>query len=71
MMTSNLGLVSALPAVSPREDHMIAGAGALGPMPQQDVMDTHGYQMYPQKFVRLVGCHESSPATHEGSRWWH
>ncbi|HEY4985475.1 MAG TPA: hypothetical protein VII39_02550 [Bradyrhizobium sp.] len=68
MMTSNLGLVYAPPAESPQKGHVIAD---VGPMPQQDVMDTHGYQMYPQKFVRLVGCHESSPVKHEGARWSH
>jgi hypothetical protein len=33
-----------------------------GPMSQQDAADCHGHEMHPQKFVRLVGCHES----HEG-----
>ena len=81
MMTPKLGLALALPvesgpAESRQKDHMIVAAIALGPMPLQDVMETHGYQIYPQQLLRLVGCHEIgcheiSPATDEGSRWWH
>lgn len=29
-----------------------------GPMMQQSTV--HGYEMHPQEFVRLIGCHESS-----------
>ena len=29
-----------------------------GPMMQQNTV--HGYEMHPQEFVRLIGCHESS-----------
>lgn len=28
-----------------------------GPMMQQSA--AHGYEMHPQEFVRLIGCHES------------
>ena len=28
-----------------------------GPMMQQSTV--HGYEMHPQEFVRLIGCHES------------
>ena len=31
-----------------------------GPMPQQAAFASHGYDFYPQTFVRLVGCHQSS-----------
>jgi hypothetical protein len=34
-----------------------AAAGVRGPMPQQAASGSHGYEM--QKFVRLVGCHQS------------
>jgi hypothetical protein len=34
-------------------------------MSQQDVADAHGHEMHPQKFVRLVGCHESNPGKPE------
>jgi hypothetical protein len=39
--------------------------GAPGPMPQQEAGDSHGREMYPQKFVRLVGCHDPNAGTHE------
>jgi len=39
-----------------------AGAGVRGPMPQQAAYGSHGYEIYPQKFVRLVGCHQSKAA---------
>ena len=31
-----------------------------GPMMQQGTMGAHGYDMHPQGFLRLIGCHESS-----------
>lgn len=31
------------------------------PMPLQDSFGNQGYVMHPQKFVRLVGCHEPHP----------
>ena len=30
------------------------------PMTHQN-SGSHGYEMYPQQFVRLVGCHDASP----------
>jgi len=39
-----------------------AAAGMRGPMPQQAASSSHGYEIYPQKFVRLVGCHQSKAA---------
>jgi hypothetical protein len=41
--------------------------GAPGPMPQQETGDCHGHEMHPQKFVRLVGCHEPVAEKHEGA----
>ena len=38
-----------------------------GPMSQQDATDCHGHDMHPQKFVRLVGCHESNLARDEAA----
>jgi hypothetical protein len=29
-----------------------------GPMSQQTALGSHGYDIHPQKFVRLVGCGE-------------
>lgn len=40
---------------------LIADCG-VGPMPQQDAADSHGHEMHPQGFVRLVGCHDSTAA---------
>jgi hypothetical protein len=62
MMMSN---VSRVPAEFPQEKHAIADGGALGPMSQQGAADSHGHEMHPQKFVRLVGCHESNAGRHE------
>jgi hypothetical protein len=30
------------------------------PMSQQSALGSHGYDMYPQEFVRLSGCQESA-----------
>jgi hypothetical protein len=32
-----------------------------GPMSQQASFGSHGYDMHPQKFVRLVGCQSAEP----------
>jgi hypothetical protein len=34
-------------------------------MPQQEMDSYHGHEMHPQKFLRLVGCHESNPSRTE------
>jgi hypothetical protein len=65
MVTSNVALV---PADLPREKHEIADHG---PMSQQGAADSHGHDMHPQKFVRLVGCHESHPASHASAHRLH
>jgi hypothetical protein len=44
---------------------MIADCGAQGPMSQQDAAGSHGHEMHPQKFVQLVGCHESNAGKRE------
>ena len=59
MMTSNL---SRVPAELQQKKDPLPGGGAQGPMSQQDAADCHGHEMHPQKFVRLVGCHESNAA---------
>jgi hypothetical protein len=48
---------------APREEDIIADGGAQRPMSQQDAADSHGHEMHLQKFVRLVGCHESNAAS--------
>jgi hypothetical protein len=62
MMPSNMGSIL---AEFPQKTDMIADGGAQGPMSQQDAVGPHGHEMYPQKFVRLVGCHDSNAAKHE------
>jgi hypothetical protein len=34
-------------------------------MPQQTAFGSHGYDVYPQTFVRLIGCHPSNTAKSE------
>jgi hypothetical protein len=46
-------------AESLQNKDVIAHCGDHGPMSQQDIVCSHGNEMYPQKFVRLVGCHDS------------
>ena len=60
------GLRSALAEFSQTRD-VIEQMDVQGPMPQQDMDYYHGHEMHPQKFVRLVGCHEVNPAGHEGA----
>jgi hypothetical protein len=63
MTTSNLARA---PAKIPQQKNPITTSGdhdpVQGPMSQQAGTDCHGHDMHPQKFVRLVGCHESNPA---------
>ena len=37
----------------------VQGPKVQGPMSQQAAFGSHGYDIYPQTFVRLVGCHQS------------
>jgi len=62
MITSNVGRE---PAELPQEKDPIADS--QGPMSQQDAADCHGHDMHPQKFVRLIGCHESNAARHDAA----
>ncbi len=59
-MISNTGSV---PAEFPQKKDVIADHG---PMSQQNAADCHGHEMHPQKFVRLVGCHESAAGKYQG-----
>jgi hypothetical protein len=61
MAASNMRMVPADPS---QENHPIVD-GAERPMSQQDVAECHGHEMHPQKFVRLVGCHESNADKHQ------
>jgi hypothetical protein len=38
-----------------------------GPMSQQAAFGSHGYDIYPQTFVRLVGCHQSNAAKYQAA----
>ena len=63
---------SLVPSVEiPQEKHAIADCGVQGPMSLQDAADCHGHEMHPQKFVRLVGCHDLNAAKHEAGRHLH
>jgi hypothetical protein len=57
------------PAELPRKTTL--DCGNQQPMSQQDVADAHGHEMHPQKFVRLVGCHESNADKHDAGRRLH
>ena len=35
-------------------------AGNCGPMCQQSPLGAHGHDMYPQEFVRLIGCSDQN-----------
>ena len=35
-------------------------AGNCGPMCQQSPLGAHGQDMYPQEFVRLIGCSDKA-----------
>jgi hypothetical protein len=61
MIPSNGGSAS---AELPQKKHMISDCGAPGPMPQQDVVGSHSHEMYPQKLVQLVGCHDQNAGKH-------
>jgi hypothetical protein len=43
-----------------------ADGGAQAPMSQQDD-GFHGHEMHPQKFVRLIGCHDPEAAKHQAA----
>jgi hypothetical protein len=63
MITSNLSRAPA--ELQQKKDPIADGrapGAAQGPMSQQNAADCHGHDMHPQKFVRLVGCHETNTA---------
>jgi hypothetical protein len=61
MMSSNMG---SIPTEFPQETAVVADGEPQGPMLLQDAVGSHGHDMHPQKFVRLVGCHDSNAAKH-------
>ena len=70
MTASTMGAVPTVPAKFPRERDGITDC-AQGPMSQQDAEGSHGHEMHPQKFVRLVGCHDLNAGKHEGAHRLH
>jgi hypothetical protein len=40
-------------------------------MSLQDVAGSHGHEMHPQKFVRLIGCHVLNAGKHEAGYHLH
>jgi len=53
MTASNMG---SNPRSAPAELPQKKRAANCGPMCQQSPLGAHGHDMYPQEFVRLVGC---------------
>ena len=51
--------VGAAPVEFPQKRDVLADHGDHGPMSQQDAVGSHGHEMHPQKFLRLVGSHGS------------
>ena len=64
MMSSNMGSMA---TEFPKKTDMTANRGAQRPMSQQDAVGSHGHEMYPQEFVRLIGCHDSNAGKHEAA----
>lgn len=62
MTASQMG---AVPVELPQKQVEAADCGAQVPMSQQDAAGSHGHEMHPQKFVRLVGCHDLNAGKHE------
>jgi hypothetical protein len=58
-------------AESSQKRDLTTDCGAYGPMSQQDASDSHGYEMHPQKFVQLVGCHDSNAGKHDATGCQH
>ena len=57
MIASNMGWA---PVEFPLEADTVANCGTQGPMSLQHAVGSHGHEMHPQKFVRLVGCNHCS-----------
>lgn len=57
-------VATAPPEISEKSD-VLADNGDHDPMSQQDAVASHTPEMHPQKFVRLVGCHDAR--NHEGA----
>lgn len=68
MIAINAGPV---PAKFPKKTDVIADCGVQGPMLQQDAVGSHGHEMYPQKFVQLVGYHDPNAGKHEAAHRLH
>jgi hypothetical protein len=64
MTKLNLG-----PAAADRqaEENAAATSRCKSPMSQQATFASHGYDVFPQTFVRLVGCHQSRTPTCEAT----
>ncbi|MGJ4947247.1 hypothetical protein [Bradyrhizobium sp. HKCCYLS20291] len=57
MAVSNTGLEPVRGALTDRAGRP-GDRPAQTPMAQQNAFGSHGYDMYPQEFVRLAGCQE-------------
>jgi hypothetical protein len=68
MIPKKMGRV---PAQSPQKTNVIADGAPQRQMSQQIAGDAHGHEMHPQKFVRLVGCHDSNSGKRGAARQLH
>lgn len=57
---------SSKPDGSPGRSDTATDGNIQGPMSQQAALGSHGcYDIHPQTFVRLVGCHQPNAAKYE------
>jgi hypothetical protein len=66
MIASNMG---SGPVESSQKTVATAEGGAHRPMSEQNSAYGHGHEMHPQKFVRLVGCHETPSLQRHPEHW--
>ncbi len=61
MVTSHVGSprIDAVGSAPAQAQQKKAALSNCGPMTQQGTMGAHGHEMYPQGFLRLIGCHEA------------
>jgi hypothetical protein len=68
MRSANLDSAAAAPVESSKRKPAV---GNCGPMTQQGTMGADGREMYPQGFLRLIGCHESNRQKEDAARRLH
>jgi hypothetical protein len=56
------------PAKFPNAQGAATKGNVQGPMAQQVPVGSHGYDIHPQTFVRLVGCHQTDAVNYDAAR---